>query len=587
MAKSAQTAAYSGQLTDAVIIIAVAVVAVAVFRKLKLSPVLGYLCAGALIGVHGLGFVEDSDGKKYLAEFGTVFLLFYIGLELTWERLASMRSHVFGFGMLQIFITSIVIGGISFLLGLHPTIDISAEASIVIGGGMALSSTAVILGLLAERGEQTTQVGRLSLATLIMQDLIVVPMLIMVPLLAEEGANIALAVGSASIKAAVVMVAIFFFGKLVLQRLLQFIASLKSQELFTATTLLIVLSAAWVTDKWELSMALGAFVAGLLVAETEYRMQVESDIKPFKGLLLGLFFISTGMAIDLELLIAKLPIVFLITIGLMLIKGLIVWSLSKLFKFSKGCSLHAGVMLSQGSEFAFILFILAGSKGILAEDVKNILLIVITLSMALTPLITILSKRASNRMAKKFYGITKTEVAVTNVRNEVSDLSGHIIILGFGRIGKTMCNLLNKEEINNYVIIDSDPKTVKDERRAGFPVFYGYAEKKEFLYATGADRAKLIVITINDRKKIDDCLEMLKSTFPNISVVVRAWDRSHAEYLYENGADVAVPEAFEASLVLGSSLLKVIGTPEHEVNRIIEEFRKQECPYLSFQNKKL
>ncbi len=309
---------HSESLREVIYLLAAAVVVVTLFKKLNLDPVLGYFAAGIGIGPYGFSIISDIKTTSYLAEFGVVFLLFYIGLELTFDRLKSMRKHVFGFGTLQLIITGLLIGLVAFYI-----FKVSAAAAIIIGGALALSSTAVVLELLNDRNEQSTQVGRLSLAVLILQDLAVVPLLVLVPLLADQTSTIGAAILDAVVKAAIALVIMFFAGKFLLRPLFRVIGSLKSRELFSATTIFIVLIAAWGTSHAGLSLALGAFMAGLMVAETEFRHQVEADIMPFKGLLLGLFFMTVGMSIDIYTLIKYLPMVIIASVVLVVIKTMV------------------------------------------------------------------------------------------------------------------------------------------------------------------------------------------------------------------------------------------------------------------------
>ena len=559
---------HSSNLQEIVILLLAAVVIVTVFRRLHLSPVLGYFVAGGAIGPSGLAIIQDVESTRYLAEFGVVFLLFSIGLELTFDRLKAMSTHVFGFGTAQVVISGVIISFIAYFLGTTP------RTAVLIGGGLALSSTAIVLQVLEERGERSTQVGRLSIAVLILQDLAVVPLLIMVPVLAQQDVRIFGAIVDSLFKAGLALVIIFFIGRQLLRPLFHAVGSLRSHELFIATTLLIVLGAAWLTSISGLSLALGAFVAGLLVAETEFRPQVESDIQPFKGLLMGLFFMTIGMSIDFSILYDKISIISVFTITLIFGKALIVALLAKAFGFRSGSAIQAGLLLSQGSEFAFVLFTLAASENVLPQEIAQILLVVVSLSMAITPLLAIFGKFFATRIDRKFF--TKTEKEFTTKDN--IDLSDHIIVAGFGRVGKTVCGILSAESMYNYVVIDTDPKKVNKGRRKGFPVHFGNAERVDVLRSLGIERAKMVVVTVRDKKESKRAVNNIHMVFPDIPIIARAWDRDHADELREVGASVAMAEAFESSLMLGKAILSIIGTPDPEIARILDKFRVEEYP---------
>lgn len=559
----------SGTLSEVLVLLAAAIVIVALFKRLQLSPVLGYIVAGGMIGPHGFSIISNIDNTTFLAEFGVVFLLFAIGLELSFGRLKAMRLHVFGYGTSQLISTATIIWGIC-----QYGLKLSPQASIIIGGGLALSSTALVLQLLEERGEKKTQVGRLSIAILILQDLAVVPLLILVPLLASPEANIWHSVAMASGKAAGVLVVLFVVGRRLLRPVFRGIAALRSQELFIATILLVVLGAAFATQNNGLSLALGAFMAGLLIAETEYRAQVEADIKPFKGLLMGLFFMTVGMSIDFLLLQHKIIIIILATMGLMLIKGVVIMLLCLLFRFNRIGSIEAGLYLAQGGEFAFILFGLAIAMKVMPQETGQIALICVSLSMALTPLIV----SGGKHLLRRFGVRNPVHMEPEQISIETTDMHDHIVIAGYGRIGKTVANLLEAENMHNYLFIDNDPKAVHEGRRTGYPVYYGDASRMDLLHAMGLGRARAIVVTVRDRRISKKTVEALHQHYAHVPIIARAWDRVHANELREAGAAFAIAEAFESSLMLGGCILQNLGIAPEEINRIMEQFRKEEYP---------
>ncbi len=554
---------FSG-LSIILILLAAAVFVVALFRRLNLSPVLGYLAAGAIIGPSGLAIVKDVHGTATIAEFGVVFLLFVIGLELSFERLKAMRSHVFGLGSLQVLITASVIGLLCFWMGL------GIEAAIIIGFGLAFSSTALVLQVVKETGEKSSQVGRLSLAILILQDLAVLPLLVLVPLLADETTSIGLALADATVKATVALIVVFVVGRIVLRPLFRHIAALNNPEIFTALTLLVVLGISFGLYKIAgLSLALGAFVAGLLVAETEYKHQVEADILPYKSLLLGLFFMAVGMQIDLSLIEEKFFVIIALSIALMVGKTAIIALLCRFFRFSRGNALHTGLLLSQGGEFGFILFQLATLEGVLDPSITQVLLVVVTITMALTPLFATFGKRWA--MAAD----TEPAAASTPVKEDFKDIKDHVIILGFGRVGQTLGKLLEAEHIP-YIAIDGNSAIAATGKKSGLPVYFGDGTRREIISAMGIDQARCVAITVNDFDSAKNMLATVRALNKEIPVVARSRDLRQLHYLENQGANVAISDMFEASIELGAALLRTIGIVDNEVARITRVFRDKD-----------
>lgn len=546
-------------------ILVAAVLVVTTFRRFHLSPVLGYFVAGAAIGEHGLKFVRAEDTEVF-GEFGVVFLLFAIGLELTFERLKSMRLHVFGFGGLQVFITALVLCLLAVYL-----YNIKPSAAVVIGGGFALSSTAIVLQVIAEGRKQSTQVGRLSLAVLLMQDFAVVPLLVLVPLLSGGGGSTDVfeSMGIAILKAMGTLLVIFVLGRMFLRPIFRAINpanQLKNNELFIATTLVIVLASAWATEHMGLSLALGAFVAGLLVAETEYHLQAEESITPFKGLLLGVFFMTVGMSLNIQLIIQELSTILFLSFGLIAIKALIMSGLCRLFKFRWGTTVHASLLLSQSSEFSFILFGLAAQQSIISQSAGQILMIVVTITMALTPLLSMLGDFIADKLDRK------ERMDYSEINQDVADLNQHVIIAGFGRVGKMVARLLEAEKVN-YIALDASAAHVAHERREGFPLYLGDASNIEVLESVGLKRAKSMIITIDNDVTSRKCTKVVRQYMPKIPIVVRAKDLSKADELYRNGASMIVPETYETGLQMGGAVLKSINVDDYEISRIKNCFR--------------
>jgi len=554
-------------LYDVLIFLVAAVVVVPAFRRLRTSPVLGYLAAGILIGPHGLAVIRDSESAHTLAEFGIVFLLFMIGLEFSLERLRSLGRYVFGLGALQVTVTGCLIGGVAWVLGA------TEEAAIIIGGGLALSSTAFVLQLLIERGERATPFGRISFAVLLFQDLAIVPLLMLVTLLGEGEGSFITAMGFAIAKAAVALVLVVGVGRLILRPVYRIIAETRSSELFVATTLLVVLGTGWLMSLVDISMVLGAFLAGLLLSETEYRHQVEADIRPFRGILLGLFFISVGMSIDITLIQSELAQITLIVIGLMVGKSIVTAALCRGFGLPVGVSVRVGLLLSQGGEFGFILFLTASALGLLATETTQLLLASVTLTMVATPVMAYVGSQFSTFLAKR------EKISVAGVEEIGEDLHDHVLIAGFGRVGQTVAKILSAGGIS-YVALDLDATRIAACRSKGMPVFFGDASQIEILNSAGASRARGALVTIDQAATADHIVAVLHEFFPDMLIFVRARDLLHGRRLETQGATQAVPETLEASLQLGAIAMTSMGASSDEVIGIIQEFRKDDYAKL-------
>lgn len=549
-------------LINIIILIATAVFVVAIFQRFKLSPVLGYLVAGTVIGDNGLKIVTFTQ-TSLLGEFGVVFLLFAIGLELSFARLKAMRKYVFGLGSLQVLSTSIIIAILVLLF------NQSNSAAIIIGGGLALSSTAIVIRVIEESRMQSTQVGRIALSILILQDFIVVPLLVITPILAGNNhSSILGSLGIAFVKAIIALTSIFIAGRLFLRPIFSFIATDgDNNELVITMTLLIVLSASLGTEYFGLSLALGAFVAGVLVAETEFRLHAEESIYPFKSLLLGLFFMTVGMKIDVQEIYQQIYTIITISIILIVIKTVIISALCMLFGFNKGVSLHAGLLLSQGGEFAFILFSLGKDNGILQEHVANILLLVVTCTMALTPLLAVLGRKIAEKI-EIILGITPLQIMESGAR----DLTKHTIIAGFGKVGKMVARVLAAEGIH-YIALDVNNDLVVEEIANGFPIFKGDVSQLATLKAVGVDRATTIILAMNNEVTIKKSLRSICTNFADLNVIIRLKNLKKSNDFYALGATIIIPEDYEIGLQLGAAVLQSVGISTHEINRIKDLFR--------------
>ena len=540
-----------------------AVVIVPIFHRLRVSPILGYLAIGVAVGPHGLALIHDVEEVATLAELGVVFLLFTIGLELPLRRLWAMRRLVFGLGTAQVLLSAVVIGGVAYAWGN------ALDAAIVLGLCLALSSTAIVVQLLAERGELATPAGHTAFSVLLFQDLAVVPILFLLPVLGggAEGVvvNLLIALGTA---AGAVLV-IYVIGRRALRPLFRVIAGTRSAELFVATTLLVTLGIATLTGLAGLSMALGAFLAGLLLAETEFRHQVETDIQPFKGLLLGLFFITVGMSVDFAAVSDRIHWVVLSVIGLMAIKGAIAAALAFAFRQPRMVALEVGVLLAQSGEFAFIVVGAAMALGLLPPDVAQFMIIVTGLTMMATPLVTAAGRQVVSGLSRR------SLEARHSVQMTAPDLEDHVILAGFGRVGQTIGRLLEAQKVP-YIALDLDAGRLGACRAHGLPVFYGDASRKDVLERARADHAAVIVVTMDDPKRAARTVATIRQAWPRVPILVRARDRVHASELEQAGAAGTVPETVEASLQLAAQTMRHLGMPPEAVSPLIETARDDE-----------
>jgi monovalent cation:proton antiporter-2 (CPA2) family protein len=564
-------------LREIIIFLVAAGVMVPLLHRLRVSPVLGYLIIGGVIGPFGLGLwavnfpilsqavISDLAGVQALAELGVIFLLFMIGLELSLERLWAMRRLVFGLGSLQILVTGSIIGLIAWEFGN------SIPASIVLGACLALSSTAIVMQLLMQSRRLGTPLGRSSFSILLMQDLAVVPILFVVAVLgARVEGNVGLHLVIALGKAVLTIALIYAAGRLVLRPALRLVAQIRSSEMFMAAILLTVIGISSITAVAGLSMALGAFLAGLLLAETEYRHEIEADIEPFKGLMLGLFFMSVGMGIDWRVVGDEPFWIAASVLGLFVLKSVITAGLCLAFGLPRHTSIEAGLLLGQGGEFAFIVVGLAMSLALVPADVGQFMLIVAGLTMLATPPVASAAEKLAFQLERS-----------TNIKTyqgsfgEAADLEGHVIVAGFGRVGRTLANTLQVEAIP-YLALDTDPHGVARAREEKLPVFYGDASRLEMLNRAHVDRAAAIVVTMDDPLAAEKIVGEIRRTWPQIPIYARARDGAHAARLLGAGATVAVPETIEGSLQLAGRVLAGLGAGEEAVRRRLEHQRALE-----------
>ncbi|MEW9808254.1 monovalent cation:proton antiporter-2 (CPA2) family protein [Mesorhizobium sp. ZMM04-5] len=549
------------QLRDAVVLLLAAVTVVPLFKGFGVNSVIGYLVAGVAIGPHGFALVGDLEGTHRLAELGIVFMLFAIGLELSVERLRVMARYVFGFGVAQVAVTGGVLFGAAMLIGA------GWEQAAVIGGALALSSTAFVLQLLSERGELSTHFGRVILSVLLLQDLAVVPGLAVVTALGGAPDELVPALLLAGLKAVAALGVLILAGRFVLRPLYRMIANTHSPELFAAATLLVVLATAWGTAEAGLSMALGAFLAGLMLAGTEYRHQIEADIRPVRGILMGLFFISIGMLMDMRVILPRLPEILAVTAGLISVKALIILLTGRLLGLPLSVAANAGLHLSQGGEFAFVLFSLAMGTAVLPVETGQFLLAVAAISMALTPLLAAAGRRAQGWLDHR--GVAGADTLAA----EAEQYSGHVVIAGFGRVGKTIAEMLDERGFK-WIAVDRHAANVADARARGLPVFFGDAANDAIMQAARTDHARAAVVTLDDPTAAGAVLRGIRKTLPDLPVIVRARDTSNMKDLLRSGASSVLPETVESSLLLGGAVLRSLGEDDAQVDQAIEAIKR-------------
>lgn len=534
-----------------------------IFRRMKASPVLGYLAAGMLIGPHVLGIITDPTVTQVLGEMGVLFLLFTLGLELPLQRLQTMKKYVFGLGVAQVFVTAAVFT----LMGLW--IGLSKDSALLVGGALALSSTAVVLQVLIDRKEMATRFGRVSFSILLFQDFAVVLLLILATTLGREDINIFSELSIAIFKTSAVLIIIIGIGRIIFRPIYRAVAMSGNPELFMATTFLVVLDTAFLTESAGLSMELGAFLAGILLAETEYRHQVEADIQPFKGLLLGVFFMSVGMGIHVSVLLKDYLVIFGLLIFMLTLKSLLLYLLSRLMGLKSHTSIKIALLLAGGGEFVFVIFSPLISQKFLPPQIIDIIFLVVVISMALTPFLAMFGKWVADR-----HQVQEVHADPYVETEELGEFNNHIIIAGFGRVGQMLGDLLASHLIP-FVALDTDMRCVTEGRNKGWPVFYGDARQLEVLKSVGAGRAKAIVITLNQMAPSVRTVLLLRRYFPNLPVCVRIKDHKHQEKLIDSGARLVVPETVEPTIQLATSILHVMGMPQNEITQLLDTFRRQ------------
>ena len=564
-----------GILANIIIVLFAAVLVTTVLRRLKLPPILGYLLVGIIVGPYGLDWIADSQSIFKLAEFGVVFLMFTIGLEFSLPKLIALRHSVLGLGSLQVILTSLIAGLLAFWYGF------SVTGALIVAATIAMSSTAIVSKQLKDQLELNQPHGKNAIGVLLFQDLAVIPFLILIPSLAAGDHDIWRPLFESLIKGGLVLGVMLFLGRWVLRPLFHEIAKARSLELFTLTVLLVTLAAAWLTEIAGLSLALGAFLSGMMLGETEYRHQIEVEIRPFRDILLGLFFISTGMLLNLHILPKAILPLLLLIILITLVKAIIIYGCSRVLRIDNITSLKTALVLAQGGEFGFALLSIALSNKVLPIAHSQVVLAALVFSMALSPFLI----RYNNGIAR-FILQKKKEVlpaAPTTIEQDtaqhVETLQGHIIICGYGRVGQNMARFLERENFQ-IIAVDMDPKRVTNAELAGKRVVYGDSSNLALLKSLGLEKARALVFSFIDSHTVFNVLPQIRKELPHLPVLVRTLDDSQLALYQKAGATEVVPETLEASLMLSFQTMVLLQVPPRKALRHLMHARKNRYQIL-------
>ena len=550
----------STDLIKVVALLGSAVVAVPIFRKLGLGSVLGYLTAGLLIGPFGFAWFSDPQSILHVAELGVVMFLFVIGLEMRPSHLWSLRRQIFGLGALQIALCTFALTGVGLAFGF------SLPVSFVGAAGFVLTSTAIVMQLLGERGDIALPHGQKIVSILLFEDLLIVPLLALVafmspvvPAHAEGSRWISVGIGFAS------LVGLIVAGIWLLNPLFRILAAAKAREVMTAAALLVVLGAALLMDLGGLSMAMGAFLAGVLLSESTFRHQIEADIEPFRGILLGLFFLSVGMSLDVDVVMQNWPLIVSAVLAMMAVKALCIYVVARMVRSNHAEALDRAVLMAQGGEFAFVLFSAAASAQIIDATVNANLTAIVVLSMVLTPLFVLVYKRIAPKPTVNMDGV-----------DEADGLSGSVLLIGFGRFGQVASQSLLARDVD-VTIIDNDIDMIRSAEEFGFKIYYGDGTRLDVLHASGAHSARAIAVCIDGKESVNKIVELVKAEFPLVRLLVRSYDREHALELINAGVDYQIRETFESAVNFGAAALVELGVAEDEASRIAEEIRRRDA----------
>lgn len=542
------------------------VLAVAIFRMFRLPSMLAYFLVGLALGPHTFGLLPDSETNHEFAEFGIVFLMFSIGLEFSLPQLYAMRKKVLGLGGAQVTITLAATMGIAKLFGL------SWPSAFVIGAALVMSSTAIVSKILAERIDLNSRHGRLSIGVLLFQDIAVVPILVMIPALGAVQTDLTNVLGIALLKAIFMLLLLFTIGKWLINPWFNWVASQRSRELFVMNVLMVTLLLAFATKMAGLSYALGAFIAGMLISETKFRYQVESDISPFRDILLGIFFISVGMLLNLEAIYHNFSLILVTLIGLILLKALIVAAVVRYFKYEAGVAIRTAIILAQAGEFSFVILALGAEHHLLNGQPLQVVLAASLLSMVIAPFLINNNGKIARRLVGSYN--RNSDKVVEQIAETSQHLENHVVICGYGRSGQYLGRFLREEKIP-YIALDIDPARVLEASAAGENVMFGDAARRVVLSAAGCARAKALIISYADNRAAMKILHIVQESYPQLPVIVRTVDDSNMEQLRGAGAAEVVPEILEGSLMLASHALMLLGVPLNRVVKRIRLFREE------------
>jgi glutathione-regulated potassium-efflux system protein KefB len=559
-------AAHGIDLVQIVALLAAAIVAVPIFKRVGLGSVLGYLSAGILIGPFGLELFGDPESILHVAELGVVMFLFVIGLEMQPSRLWSLRHQILGLGVVQVVLSGLFLTGVGLALGFSPAV------AFVAGMGFVLTSTAIVFQLLEERGDTASPKGQRMVSILLLEDMAIVPLLAIVAFIAPAGVQtdlrsrliaVAIAVGA--------VVGLVLVGRFLLNPMFRLLAAVRARELMTAAALLVVLGAALAMQLGGLSMAMGAFLAGVLLSGSSFRHQLEADIEPFRGILLGLFFLGVGMALDVWVIASQWRTIALAVTAYMLVKGATIYAIARILKSAHGEALERAVFMGQGGEFAFVLYGAATAVGILDGGLNAILTATVIISMLLTPLAMVGLRWVLPKPEQSLEGLEAPE-----------GLSGSVIVIGFGRFGQIASQPLLRRGVD-VSIIDNAVGMIQAAAKFGFKVYFGDGSRLDILSAAGAGKARAILICIDDRDAASKAAELIKAEFPMATVLARAYDRAHAMVLIEKGVEFQIRETFESAMRFGEAALTAVGVPEQEAAEILAEVRQRDLERLELQ----
>jgi len=565
VAQAAEAVAHGGgvDLVQVVALLAAGVIAVPLFRRLGLGSVLGYLAAGLAVGPFGLGLVHDPEGILHAAELGVVLFLFIVGLEMEPAKLWGLRKQIFGLGVLQVGLCGLLLtlAGI-FLLGLSPAI------AFVGGMGFVLTSTAIVMQILSERGELQSPAGQKMVSILLLEDLAIVPLLAIVAFLSPGvDSDVSMAQRWIGIGvAAASLVVVIFAGRWVLNPVFKILAASKAREIMTAAALLVVLGAALILDLGGLSMAMGAFLAGVLLSTSTFKHQLEADVEPFRGLLLGLFFLAVGMSLDLNVVVANWQFIAIAVVLYMLVKGGTIYGLARVLKSDNRDAIERAVLMAQGGEFAFVLFTTATAGGLMSAEMNAMMTATVIISMVLTPFSTMALKMVPRPAKRKPDGVEAIP----------EGLSGNVLLIGFGRFGQIASQPLIAKGQHSISIIDNDVEMIEVAQTFGFKIYYGDGTRLDILHAAGAGNADLVLVCVDKKAEATRIVELLKSEFPLAKVMARAFDRGHAIELVQAGADYQLREVFESALEFGAETLRQLDVDMVEVQEILEGVRERD-----------